>query len=310
MKHIYITGASGVIGSELASFFDAESNCCTHAVSRRPCPTLAADHPYQKQVSTIFDAGWLDKNHRDASILHCAGLSSPRQKYQNFAVLLREHVLPHIEMVEAMLARGWRGRLVFFSSGGTVYGNALEIPIKETHPTSPISLYGLHKVCLEQAFTQLADERGFELVILRVSNPYGSMLSKPNQGVIPILINALLNDKPFQIIGDGSAERDYLAINDLCRAVDSVIKADIDAPSTTFNIGSGQRISLNHLIDTLEKLTGNTLDCTNIETKHDVQSNVLCCDKAQSELGWKPEISLEQGLKAFLERLKKSPGTE
>jgi len=272
-------------------------------VSRRPCPTLDLDHPAQRQVHSVFDASWLAHEDTDATVLHCAGLSDPRSSFRNFAVLAHEHILPHVEMIEAMLARGWRGRLVHFSSGGTVYGNALELPIREDHPKAPISMYGLHKLILERAFAQLAEDRGFELVVLRVSNPYGSMVSKPNQGVIPILIKAFLHDTEFQIIGDGSAVRDYLEISDLVAAVRKVIAAKMQKSVEIFNIGSGESTSLNDLIDILGELTQHQLTRTYASSKTDVQSNVLDCSKAYDMLGWKAEVTLELGLKKLLERM-------
>lgn len=304
MKGVYITGASGVIGSELAAAFaDDDCSAGVTAVSRRPCPTLAADHPAQRHAAAIFDASWLAPGDADTTIFHCAGLSDPRAAFRNFAVLAHEHILPHVEMVEALLARGWRGRLVFFSSGGAVYGNALHLPIYEEHPKAPISMYGLHKLILERALAQLAEDCGFELVILRVSNPYGSMVSKPNQGVIPILIKALLRDVEFQIIGDGHAERDYLEITDLIVAARKVIEFDMRNPVEIFNIGSGERTSLRDLIALLERLTGHKLRTVHSPSKIDVKSNVLDCSRAREMLGWEAQVPLEAGLAKLVERM-------
>jgi UDP-glucose 4-epimerase len=304
VKNIYITGASGVIGSELAAAFTDDGGAAgVRAVSRRPCPTIAADHLAQFQTSAIFDGSWFATDDTDATILHCAGLSDPRATFRNFGVLAHEHILPHVEMVEALLANGWRGRLVFFSSGGTVYGEALYLPIREDHPKDPISMYGLHKLILERALAQMAEDRGFELVILRVSNPYGSMVTKPNQGVIPILITAMLRDTEFQIIGDGHAERDYLEITDLIAAVRKVIASEMRKPVEIFNIGSGERTSILDLIAVLTRLTGHELRTVYSASKDDVKSNVLDCSRAQEMLGCEAKVSLEDGLAKLVERM-------
>ena len=293
-----------MVGSELAAaFVNGGDAAGVRAVSRRPCPTLAADHPAQFQVRAIFDGSWLAPDDTDAAILHCAGLSDPRATFRNFSVLAHEHILPHVEMVEALLARGWRGRLVFFSSGGTVYGDALQLPIPEDHPKAPISMYGLHKLILERALAQMAEDRGFDLVILRVSNPYGSMVSKPNQGVIPILIKAMLRDAEFQIIGDGHAERDYLEITDLIAAVRKVIAFGMREPVEIFNIGSGDRTSLLGLIAVLTRLTGHELSTVYSPSKIDVKSNVLDCSRAREMLGWEAKMPLEDGLAKLVERM-------
>lgn len=293
-----------MIGSELAAaFVNGDGSARVTAVSRRPCPTLAADHPAQRHAGAIFDASWLAPDDTDATILHCAGLSDPRATFRNFAVLAHEHILPHVEMVEALLARGWRGRLMFFSSGGTVYGDALHLPIREDHPKAPVSMYGLHKLILERALAQMAEDRGFELVVLRVSNPYGSMVSKPNQGVIPILIKALLRDVEFQIIGDGYAERDYLEITDLIAAVRKVITFEMQGLVEIFNIGSGERTSLLDLIALLERLTGHELRTVYSPSKLDVKSNVLDCSRAREMLGWEAQVPVEAGLAKLVERM-------
>ena len=303
MKKVYITGASGVLGAGFAEYFDRLPDYSPVAVSRRPCPLLPDGNKAQRQVSNIFDASWLDAGDTGATVLHCAGLSQPRAQFKNFDVLAREHILPHIAMVEAMLERGWRGRLIFLSSGGTVYGNPLEIPIPETHPTSPVSFYGLHKLRLERAFSHLVQTRGFELIILRVSNPYGSMVSKPDQGVIPILINAFLTGQTFRIIGDGEAVRDYIEVGALCRAVERAVRVGVGGRELVLNIGSGQATSLNRLIEILSGFLERPLATTSIVSENDVQSNVLDCTRARAVLDWRLEVPLEVGLTRFLEKL-------
>jgi len=301
MTAAYITGASGVIGSSLAHHFVTATERRISAVSRRPCPTLPENHPAQNCITDLFDAGWLAPEDMDATILHCAGLSNPRLEFRNFADLSRDHILPHVDMMERLLARGWSGRLIFFSSGGTIYGDTLELPIRETHPTNPKSFYGLHKLCLERAFIQMARTHGFELVILRVANPYGGQISKPQQGVIPILLNCIEKGRPFRVIGDGSAERDYIEMSDLCDAVARTAAMDMRSRSVmVLNIGSGTGTSLNDLITMMERIIGKALVRSHHPALHDVQSNVLDCQRARNALNWHPKIVLEAGLRKLI----------
>jgi UDP-glucose 4-epimerase len=297
VRDVYITGASGVIGSELARHFLHQPDCHLSAVSRRPCALLPETHAAQIIVDTPFDAGWFTPERRHATILHCAGLSDPRQGFAGFDALAQSHILPHVTMIERLLAQGWAGRLVFFSSGGAIYGNPQHLPITEAHPTRPVSLYGLHKLFLEQAFEHLARSRGFELIILRVANPYGTALSKPTQGVIPILLRAFETDSPFQIIGDGTAQRDYLHISDLCRAVSLCLTLPMADPVMVLNIGSGEGVALNDLIALIGDHFQRRLRTQHIPAIHDVQHNVLCRRRAQEVLGWQPHVSLTEGLR-------------
>jgi UDP-glucose 4-epimerase len=300
VTQIYITGASGVLGAECVSYFLQDPRATVHAVSRRPCPLLPATHAAQRVVASVFEGGWYDPAHADATIVHCAGLSDPRKEYASFATLAQDDILPHVAMVEALLERGWRGKLIYMSSGGAIYGNPQVLPIPETHPTSPISLYGLHKLCIERALEHLARSRGFELVILRVSNPYGGRLAKRNQGVIPILVRAYATGSLFQIIGDGTAQRDYIDMRDFCHAVGLCIGLKMTDPVLTLNIGSGTGITLNDLIRQIGQRLGQTLRTQHVRAVHDVQSNVLCCDRARDVLGWQARISLQDGLDRYL----------
>lgn len=302
MADVYITGASGVLGAELTLHLMQDTGSSLRAVSRKPCPLLPTDHPAQIIVDSLFDANWFTHGHRQATILHCAGLSDPRQHFPSVATLTQDHIQPHIAMIEALLTRGWRGRLIFLSSGGTVYGNPLRLPIPETHPTAPISHYGLHKLLLEHAMAHLAITRGFELIILRVSNPYGSTLTKPNQGVIPILFRAYHTDSLFQIIGDGAALRDYLHITDLCRAVSLCLNHQMQTPVLTLNIGSGTGTTLAALITLIGDLTHQRLRTRHIPAIHDVHSNVLCNRRAETVLGWQPQVPLREGLHRHVTR--------
>lgn len=302
MTDVYITGASGVLGSELTLHFLAQQDHRVGAVSRRPCPLLPPAHPAQITVADPFDATWFSPRRAEATIIHCAGLSDPRQEFDSFATLARDHILPHVAMVEALLDRGWKGRLIYFSSGGAVYGNTLQLPIPETHPTSPISFYGLHKLCLERALEHLARSRGFELIILRVANPYGAAVSKLNQGVIPILFRAYMTGSLFNIIGDGTAQRDYLEITDLCQAVSLCVAHRMQDQTLTLNIGSGEGVALNALIAMIGGTLKRRLRTRHLEAVHDVQSNILCRQRAREVLGWEPQIPLSVGLQRYVTR--------
>lgn len=296
---VYITGASGVLGSELTLHFIQKSGFRVGAVSRRPCALLPVDHPAQITVINPFDAAWFAPDRKDATILHCAGLSDPRQDFPSFSTLTQDHILPHLAMVEALLARGWKGRLIYFSAAA-VYGNALHLPIAETHPTSPISFYGLHKLCLERALEHLARTRGFELIILRVANPYGTTLTKLNQGVIPILFRAYLTDSLFNVIGDGSTQRDYLEISDLCRAVALCVNHRMQDPVLTLNIGSGEGVALTELIKIIGGVMQRRLRTRHLTAVHDVNSNILCRARARDVLGWQPHVPLIDGLHRYV----------
>lgn len=303
MRKIYITGSSGVLGYELCCHFATRPDFRVQAVARSPLPLVPkTDFPFEQHVS-LFDAEWLRAGDLDATVIHCAGLSNPRTNFNSFSTLARDHILPHVEMLETMLARGWRGRLIFPSSGGAIYGDAVEIPIRETHPNNPKSYYGLQKQCLENILAHMSERSGFELVVLRISNPFGSLVRKPSQGVIPILLQAFLDGTQFQIFGDGTAERDYIHMDDVCAAIEAAVRTALPERRLTLNIGSGSGLAINDLIEMLGQLLSRSLDCEHVPVEHDVGSNVLCTALARERLGWKPQIPFTHGLKQLVDQV-------
>lgn len=307
MGKIYITGGSGVLGYELGCHFATQPDCRVQAVARSPLPLVPETGFAFEQHASLFDAEWLLPGDRDATVIHCAGLSNPRTNFNSFSTLARDHILPHVEMLETMLARGWRGRLIFPSSGGTVYGDATELPIRETHPTNPKSYYGLQKQCLENILTHMSDRSGFELVILRISNPFGSLVPKTVQGVIPILLQAFLDGTRFQVFGDGTAARDYIHMDDVCAAVEAAVRTALPERRLVLNIGSGEGVAINDLIATLGRLLGRRLDYEHVPVEHDVLSNVLCTDLAQARLNWQPRTPFAEGLKRLVDQVRVNP---
>ncbi len=299
MARIYITGANGMLGFELLSWLSATGGHEVTGIARRrpPVPLGTLD---LSLCATPLDGGWLPDSARDATILHCSGLANPRIPFDNFQDLSRQEIEPNLGLIETLVARGWRGHLIFLSSGGTVYGDPQRLPIKEYDPTHPQSPYGLQKVMLEQGFAYLAHRYGFRLTILRVSNPYGAQVAKAGQGVIPILIDAAQQAKTFTLIGTGDEVRDYIHVEDFCRAVQAVIARQCALPVDLLNIGSGQGVSLRDLIGIVTVQVGRAPQIVTQPSLVDVKSNVLNIERAAVALGWRPEISILDGIAGLI----------
>lgn len=187
--------------------------------------------------------------------------------------------------------------LIYLSSGGTVYGRADIVPTPETAPTAPINFYGITKLSAERYFTT---EPGLDCRVLRISNPYGPwQFGLGGQGVIGTWMQRLQHGETLTIRGDGEAARDYIYVDDVVEALLRVIGPDL--PGRLFNIGSGQRLSLNALLQVYRKLFGVDLPCRYIPAApSDVPVSVLDISRAERELDWRPAVDLEDGLRRTL----------
>ncbi|MGB0410404.1 MAG: NAD-dependent epimerase/dehydratase family protein [Pikeienuella sp.] len=295
-KRLYITGCRGFLGSVFLNHFAAHPDVKVTGVARGGDDAGGLIAPVG-----VITGDWLEPGDEDATVLHCAGLSNPRLAFGSLARATRDYITPHIRMVRRLRARGWRGRLLFMSSGGAVYGDPETLPISESHPTRPKGFYGLQKLYLENAFAAQAETGAFEFASLRVSNPYGSRKMKAGQGVVPILLNALQQGTPFKVIGETSAKRDYIHLRDLCAAVEAAMAAPLPGGCVKLNIGSGRGISLEDLIAMSEAATGKTLLREQVPSNLDVKSNILDCTMAERVLGWRATTAFEDGLQDLLE---------
>lgn len=298
MGRIYITGSSGMLAGALVAHLAASGRTGVIGVTRRPVPAPAGVG--QRQWPGLPDAGWLDPEDTDAAVLHFAGAADARAEAEGLPALIAGQVAPHAAMVEGLLARGWRGRLILASSAA-VYGDSGELPIPEERAPRPRGPYGLAKLLTEEALAFLARRHGLSLVILRIANPYGAATARRGQGVMRLILEALAEGRTFRVIGDGSALRDYLHASDFCRAVAAAIDAPLPEGATTLNIASGRGLSLNDLIARLEALTGRRLDRAFAPVQHDLGSSVLDIGRARALLGWEPRVGIDAGLKALVE---------
>jgi UDP-glucose 4-epimerase len=188
-------------------------------------------------------------------------------------------------------------KMFFSSSGGTVYGEPLSVPIKESAPANPVNPYAISKLAIERYLEFFYHHYGMEYVILRYSNPYGERQNPlGNQGVIPIFLNKIKNDKEPTIFGDGNSVRDYIYIKD---AIDATLAVVNKSPeSSIFNIGNGKGTTLNELIWIMEEVTGKKIAPVYIpDSRNYLSKIVLDISKIYDNTGWQPQVDLTKGIK-------------
>jgi len=193
-------------------------------------------------------------------------------------------------------------RILYLSSGGTVYGNPESSPVCEDQPLKPISSYGVVKVAIENYLYMYQQLYGLQPVILRPSNPYGPRQGHAGvQGLIGTLLARALSGETLEIWGDGSIVRDYMHVGDLARLCASALESN---SCGVFNAGSGEGYSINQIISMIRDLTGGKLDVRYEAARaFDVKEGGLGISSAMQQFGWKPEVELSTGIREHMEWL-------
>ena len=228
-------------------------------------------------------------------IFHLISSTLPKSSNDDPIYDIKSNLVNTLKMLDLAVKYSVK-KIIFTSSGGTVYGVPSEIPITENSLTNPICSYGINKLSIEKYLHLYHHLYNLDYCILRLANPYGQgqkLLS--SQGVISIFIYKALCNHILEIWGDGTTTRDYIYIDDVVRSLVAAI--DYNGKEKIFNIGSGQGITLNTLISQIEQILGYQIKCNYLDSRPlDVPINILNIDRAKYHLDWKPLISLPEGL--------------
>jgi UDP-glucose 4-epimerase len=229
------------------------------------------------------------------AVVHLVSTTIPETSSDDPIFDIDSNLVASVQLLKLMVARKVP-RMVFISSGGTVYGKPAYIPIDEKHPTEPRVPYGITKLAIEKYVRLFSYQHGIRATILRVANPYGPR-QRPGtgQGVVSAFLDEALRCRPLEIWGDGSVVRDYIHISDVAEAFARAIGYRGD--HSVFNICSGHGVSLNDLMGVIERVLGREVVRTYLPGRpFDVPVSVLDNRLACRELRWEPRIGLEHGI--------------
>lgn len=237
-------------------------------------------------------------------VFHLISTTVPKDSNDNPALDIESNIAGTARLLE-LLRQHQPKRLVFISSGGTVYGVPRATPIGESHPTDPISSYGIHKLAIEKYLHMNHALYGLDYRILRVSNAYGErQRTEKAQGAVAVFLERALRGQPIEIWGDGAVVRDYVYVGDIVAAFLKVM--DYRGAERIFNIGYGRGVSLNELVDAMAKVIGQRPAVKYTAARRfDVPANVLDTTLAQRELGWRPGTPLGAGLRRTYEWMRR-----
>ncbi|QJP96822.1 MULTISPECIES: NAD-dependent epimerase/dehydratase family protein [Pseudomonas] len=237
-------------------------------------------------------------------VLHLVSTTLPKSSNENPIYDVQSNVIATLQLLDAMVEKKV-GRIVFISSGGTVYGAPKYIPIDEKHPTDPEVSYGITKLAIEKYLHLYSHLHGIKQVSLRVANPYGERQRvETAQGAVGVFIHNVLKGTPIEIWGDGNVQRDFLHVSDVAEAFAKAVT--YTGETSVFNISSGIGTSLNSLMSMIEEVSGAPV-ARNYKPgrSFDVPVSVLCNKLAQDDLGWSPRISMKDGIFRTFEWAKK-----
>lgn len=233
-------------------------------------------------------------------VLHLAHGSMPLTSNRHLPGDALANLVPSLHLLQAIRESETRPHLVFASSGGAVYGRLVPgQSAPETQPPVPTSSYGIQKLATEH-YLRLASEHGWlTAVSLRIANPYGVLLPpERRQGFVGVALNRIVNGQAVKIFGNPDNVRDYVHLEDVAQAF--VLALTRRDGYRVWNIGSGQGHSVREVIRMIQEYLGQPVTVEAVPTGGAGELppwNVLDVSRAAKELGWKPRIGFEDGLR-------------
>lgn len=306
--NIVVFGGGGFIGSAVCDRFLLDG----HSVRVFERPRVEPYRGFSAHERVEWITGDLQSQHDVTQallgmdvVVHLVSTTLPKSSNDDPIFDVQSNLVSTLRMLEAMVAAGTK-KVLFISSGGTVYGDPRYIPIDEAHPTNPRVSYGITKLAIEKYLAVYGQLHGMKTVVLRVANPYGERQRvETAQGAVGVFIKKALLKEEIQIWGDGTVTRDYIHVSDVADAFAAALSYDGD--ELVFNIGSGEGASLNRLLEMIESLLTEKVLCQRMSARaFDVKTSILDTSLAEKELGWAPRIGLKEGLERTMRWFRKS----
>lgn len=239
------------------------------------------------------------------AVMHLVSTTLPKNSNDDPIYDVQSNLVGSLQILNAMVALNVP-RIIFISSGGTVYGKPSYLPIDEEHPTNPQASYGVTKLAIEKYLLLYERLHGIKPLILRVANPYGERQRiETAQGAVGVFLQLALRGQPIEIWGDGGVTRDFLYVGDVADAFARALTYEGD--ERVFNISSGVGTSLNDLLDVIERVLGRPVQRVYKQARaFDVPVSILSNDLARSEFGWVPLMNLSDGVALTFEWARKA----
>ena len=243
-------------------------------------------------IATGFDA-----------VIHCVSTTTPKSSNESPEFDIQSNVIGTLYLLD-ICVKHKVGKLVFMSSGGTVYGDIGDLAVvDETHAVRPMCSYGVSKLTIEHYLDVYKHLRGLDYVALRLSNPYGERQSPLRAlGALTVFLHRALRSQTIEIWGDGAVTRDFIYVGDVA---DAVYLATVNPVSGVFNVGTGTGLSLRQILAQIQSAVGREASVNWLPARSfDVPRIVLDSSKLRKATDWRATTSLETGVMITAEWLR------
>jgi UDP-glucose 4-epimerase len=294
---VLVLGGSGFLGSHIVDRFLREKHDVTvydlypERFRRSPKGIKFVTGDFgnvgalDELISTGFDA-----------VIHCVSTTTPKSSNESPEFDIQSNVIGTLNLLDICARREKTGKLVFLSSGGTVYGDIGNLDlVDETHAVRPMCSYGVSKLAIEHYLEVYKHLRGLNYIALRLSNPYGERQSPLRAlGALTVFLHRTLKHQNVEVWGDGSVTRDFIYVGDVA---DAVYRATVNPISGTFNVGTGVGLSLHDILHHITRVVGIEPSVTWLASRSfDVPKIVLDATKLRQATEWKCLTTLQDGI--------------
>ena len=298
---IILLGAAGFIGTNLVielaknpkniiTVVDRDNEFFKHIIA------LNLPNLYFIESELTMDIDYEELVFDQDLVYHLVSTTVPTTSNQHIAEELKANVVLSANLFEACVKQNVK-KVVFISSGGTVYGKESMCPLNEKTPTNPITSYGIQKVSIEKLLYLYNYMYGLDYRIIRLANPYGPY-QRPNGvlGAVTTFTYKALKGEEILVYGDGSVVRDFIYIDDAVRGIQKIVEGT--DKHHTFNLGCGYGTSIIQVLESIERALNKKLNVRYTEArKVDVPVNYLDIKRFETSYGSLNPISLEEGIR-------------
>ena len=292
-----VLGGSGFIGSHLVdSLLDIG-----HRVRVFDRPGVTSHLVGTNALLDVREGDFTSKADIAEAVLDCdvcfhlVSTTLPKTSNADPIYDLESNLIGSVQLLQCLVAAGVR-KVIFTSSGGTVYGVPEYVPVDESHPTQPTCSYGIAKLAIEKYLELFRQLHGLEYSALRLSNPYGERQRiSGSQGAVAVFLGKVIRGDSVEIWGDGSVIRDYIHVSDVVSALLACIGYHGD--QRVLNVASGSGMSLVDMLKDIEEVTSRKATPIFLPGRpFDVPINVLANERAKHALQWEPKVDFRTGI--------------